>query len=58
MILVAVAIGAGFIAGRTLGSLTRTGAVMHTARAPGLLTMFDGPIVAAGLFWLVIAVFA
>ena len=58
MILAAVAIGAGFIAGRTLGSLTRTGTVMHTARAPGLLTMFDGPIVAAGLFWLVMAVFA
>ena len=59
MILAAVAIGAGFIAGRTLGSITRTGSVVHTARAPGLLTMFDGPIVAAaGLFWVVVAVFA
>lgn len=58
MVLVAVGIGAGFIAGRTLGSLTRTGSVQHTARAPGLLTMFDGLIVAAGLFWVVIAVFA
>lgn len=58
MVLVAVGIGAGFIAGRTLGSITRIGTVLHTARAPGLLTMFDGPIVAAGLFWVVIAVFA
>ncbi len=55
-VLVAVAVGAGFIAGRTFGSLARTGVVMHTTRAPGLLTMFDGPIVAAGLFWLVVAV--
>jgi hypothetical protein len=58
MILVAVGIGTGFIAGRTLGSITRTGSVVHTARAPGLLTMFDGPIVAAGLFWVVVALFA
>lgn len=58
MILVSVAVGGGFIAGRALGSISRTGAVVHSARAPGLLTMFDGPIVAAGLFWLVIAVFA
>ena len=57
-ILVSVAVGAGFIAGRTLGSIGRTGTVVHTARAPGLLTMFDGPIVAAGLFWVVVAVFA
>lgn len=58
MVLASVAVGAGFIAGRTLGSLIRIGAVLHTARAPGLLTMFDGPIVAAGLFWVVVAVFA
>ena len=58
MILAAVGIGAGFIAGRTLGSIARTGNVVHTATAPGLLTMFDGPIVAAGLFWVVVAVFA
>ena len=58
MILVAVGIGAGFIAGRTLGSITRIGTVLHTARAPGLLTTFDGPIVAAGVFWVVVAVFA
>ena len=56
-ILVSVAVGAGFIAGRTLGSMTRTGAVLHTARAPGLLTSFDGPIIAAGLFWGVVATF-
>jgi molybdopterin converting factor small subunit len=58
LILVSVAMGAGFIAGRVLGSLARTGAVLHTARAPGMLTVFDGPMVAAGLFWAVLALFA
>ncbi len=57
-ILASIGTGAGFIAGRTLGSMARTDAVVHTVRAPGLLTMLDGPIVAAGLFWSVVAVFA
>lgn len=57
-VLAALAVGTGFIAGRTLGSLTRTGFVVHTTRAPGLLTMFDGPLLAAGLFWAVVAVFS
>lgn len=58
MVLASVGVGAGFIAGRTLGAASRIGSVVHTARAPGLLTMFDGPVVAAGLFWAVVAVFA
>jgi molybdopterin converting factor small subunit len=56
--LAALAAGAGLIAGRVLGSLIRTGDVLHTIRAPGLLTMFDGAILAAPLFWLALAVFA
>jgi hypothetical protein len=32
--------------------------VVHTVRAPGLLTMFDGAIVAVPLFWAVVTVFA
>jgi molybdopterin synthase sulfur carrier subunit len=56
-ILASIGTGAGFIAGRTLGSMARAGAVVHTERAPGLLTMLDGPIVAAGLFWSVVVVF-
>jgi molybdopterin converting factor small subunit len=57
MILAAVGVGAGFIAGRALGSVTRIGTVVHTTRAPGLLTMFDGPIIAAGAFWVMVVVF-
>ena len=57
-ILASIGTGAGFIAGRTLGSMTRAGTIVHTTRAPGLLTMLDGPIVAAGLFWSVVVVFA
>jgi sulfur-carrier protein len=53
----AVAVAAGIIAGRALGSMLRTGTVVHTENAPGSLAMFDGAIVAAPLFWLVIWVF-
>lgn len=53
----AVAIAAGIIAGRTFGSMLRTGSVVHTEHAPGSLALFDGAIVAAPLFWLVIWVF-
>jgi molybdopterin converting factor small subunit len=57
-VLIAAALaGGGLIAGRTLGSVIRTGTVVHTERAPGLLTMFDGPLVAAGLFWIAVAIF-
>lgn len=52
-----VASAAGVIAGRTLGSLLRTGEISHTEDAPGALSMFDGAIVAAPLFWLAIWIF-
>ena len=53
----AVAIAAGVIAGRALGSMLRTGSVTHTENAPGSLAMFDGAILAAPLFWIAIWVF-
>lgn len=56
--LAALASSAGLIAGRVMGSLLRSGTVMHTVRAPGVLTMFDGAVVAAPLFWLALAIFA
>jgi hypothetical protein len=52
-----VATAAGVIAGRALGSMIRTGTVTHTEDAPGALSMFDGAIVAAPLFWLVLWLF-
>ena len=53
----AVAVAAGVIAGRALGSMLRTGSVVHTEHAPGSLALFDGAITAAPLFWLVVWVF-
>lgn len=55
--LAALAAGAGLVGGRVLGSLLRSGSVIHTERAPGLLTMFDGALIAAPLFWLGLAIF-
>lgn len=53
-----VATAAGVIAGRALGSMIRTGSVAHTEDAPGSITMFDGAILAAPLFWVVLWLFA
>ncbi len=52
-----VATAAGVIAGRSLGSMLRTGSVHHTEDAPGALSMFDGAVLAAPLFWLAIWLF-
>jgi MoaD family protein len=49
----AAAAGVGLIAGRALGSLMRSGAIVHTKRAPGLLSPIDGVLLAAPLFWIV-----
>jgi molybdopterin converting factor small subunit len=53
----AVAVAAGLIGGRTFGSMLRTGSVIHTERAPGLLTPLDGFLLAAPLFWFTLWVF-
>jgi len=57
LLLAAVAAAAGLITGRLLGSLLRTGSVVHTARAPGLLTMFDGATLGAAAYWAAIWLF-
>jgi molybdopterin converting factor small subunit len=57
MLLASAAGAAGLIAGRALGSLLRTGSVIHTARAPGLLTMFDAALLGVPAFWAAIWLF-
>lgn len=57
MLLASAAGAAGLIAGRAFGSLLRTGSVIHTARAPGLLTMFDAAVLGIPAFWAAIWVF-
>jgi MoaD family protein len=49
-----VAAAAGVIAGRAVGSMLRTGSIVHTENAPGALAMFDGAVIAAPLFWMAI----
>jgi molybdopterin converting factor small subunit len=46
-----VFIGLGLVGGRTLGSIVRWGPVMHTERAPGMLTVMDGFMVASAAFF-------
>lgn len=48
---------AGWLAGRSLGSLLRAGDVSHTTRAPGLLTTVDGVILASSTFWIGLLLF-
>ena len=48
----AVAVASGLIAGRVLGSMIRTGTIVHTIRLPGQLSPLDGLWLAAPLFWL------
>jgi hypothetical protein len=53
--LIAATIAAGgFIAGRTIGAAIRMGTILHTVRAPGLMTVFDGPILMMAIFWIAI----
>ena len=57
-LLASVFIGLGLVGGRTLGSIVRWGPVMHTERAPGMLTVMDGFVVAAAAFYAAVALFA
>jgi molybdopterin synthase sulfur carrier subunit len=57
MLLASAAGAAGLIAGRAFGSLLRTGSVIHTARAPGLLTMFDAAVLGVPAFWAAVWIF-
>jgi len=50
----AVSASGGLVAGRTAGSLLRSGEVRLLDRAPGALSMLDGPMLAAGIYWLAV----
>ncbi len=56
-LLASVFIGLGLVGGRTLGSIVRWGPVMHTQRAPGMLTVLDGFVVAAAAYFAAIILF-
>jgi MoaD family protein len=56
-LLASVFIGLGLVGGRTLGSIVRWGPVMHTERAPGMLTVVDGFMVAATAFFAAVMMF-
>ena len=47
-----VAAAGGLVAGQTAGSLLRRGSISLTEDAPGALSLMDGPLLAAGIFWL------
>lgn len=51
-VLAAALAAGGFIAGRALGSLIRSGQVIHTVRSPGVLTGLDGIVFASAMFWI------
>jgi hypothetical protein len=46
------------VAGRSLGSLVRSGGFFLTRSTPGSLHYLDGPLMAAGPFWLLIRLLA
>jgi molybdopterin converting factor small subunit len=50
-----VVAAAGLVAGRAIGSLLRSGQILLVDPPPGYLAMLDGPFLAAGLFWLGLA---
>ncbi len=54
----AVVSAAGLVAGRTLGSLLRSGRIYLAADPPRYLALLDGPLFAAGLFWVTLALLA
>ncbi len=47
-----VAAAGGLVAGQTAGSLLRRGSISLTEESPGALSLMDGPLLAAGIFWL------
>lgn len=54
-LVVGVVMGASFVAGRGLGSILRTRQVMLLDTAPGLMALLDGAVLAAGLYYPVLA---
>jgi molybdopterin converting factor small subunit len=58
MVLAAAAVAAAFLAGRAFGSALRTGDLYLLEDLPGLLVPLDAGILAAPLFWAVLAMVA
>ncbi len=58
MMVAAVVAAAGLVAGRAFGSLLRAGQIFLSADPPGFLASLDGPLFAAGLFWVTFALLA
>lgn len=58
MVLGAAAVAAAFLAGRAFGSALRTGDLYLLQRLPGFLVPLDGALLAAPLFWVVLALAA
>ncbi len=58
MLLASAVTAGGLIAGRVLGSMVRNGDVLHTVRAPGMLTMVDPAVVGVSLWWASLVMFS
>lgn len=58
MVLGSAAVAAAFLAGRAFGSALRTGDLYLLQRLPGFLVPLDGAVLAAPLFWVVLALAA
>ena len=58
VLLASVVAAVGLVAGRAIGSLLRSGRILLVEAAPGFLTLLDGPLLAVGLFWVTLALFA
>jgi len=58
MLLASAVTAGGLIAGRALGSLLRTGDVLHTVRSPGILTMLDPAVIGISLWWASLLLFS
>jgi hypothetical protein len=58
MIVAALAASVALVAGRALGALLRSGGVFDGGPVPGALHGFDGIVLAAGTFWLILTAFA
>ncbi len=58
MIVASLAASVALVAGRNIGSLLRAGGFFSVGAVPGALHGFDGIVLAAGPFWLIVSVFA
>ncbi len=57
-LIAALASAVALVAGRTIGSLLRTGGFYSSGAMPGSFHAIDGLLMAAGPFWLVLRILA